>query len=295
MTMGQLLRIIQGSETSRCLVARFQLGTFIPCWLPVLFIYAFLTVFAVAPCLAVEENPAVELLVYESRYDNGAVHRRYTYYIDENGREVQHGKETWYDDDGDIRATREFVHDKETGMQKGSDRSGREDAEGRYADGKPTGVLTRRRPDGGILSEASDEEGNSQKNITQYWPGGKKRLETTYDTKSKRGEVMGWHENDQILVHGHYLMLWKHGKWTGWDENGSVVAESYWVFGLPWSGVYEVPAQGELGSLGGMVEYRRAYLREITITSLAVLLILAYRLWKRRRGKTSPIPKEPIP
>jgi len=196
------------------------------------------------------------LKTHEEKWANGQVRIRYTYYLDDAGERVYHGKKTEWAEDGHRRLELEFRNGKRDGLLVEWYPDGQKTRQGRWASDRETGVWTGWQPTGDKAWECTYQDGKIVGKKT-FWRDGKVSVEEIHDASGRKVETIRWHANGQKAVHGHFSGGRKHGPWTHWDEDGNIEAEGRWRDGKPWNGLCAIPAAGDAGSWAGITKFVR--------------------------------------
>jgi len=199
-----------------------------------------------------------DLKTHEEKWANGQVRVRYTYYLDEAGNRVYHGKDSAWAQDGHKHREQEYRNGKRHGSLVAWYPDGQKTREGRWADNKKTGVWTGWHQTGDKAWACTYKNGKIVGKKT-YWLQDKVYLEETHDDNGQIAEVVRWHlgGNGLKAVHGHFAGGEKNGQWIYWDKDGEVEAEGQWRNGKPWHGVCAIPVAGDAGSWAGITEFVR--------------------------------------
>ena len=222
------------------------------CVRPAALLAAMVLAFAGAACSAEDEKPR-DLKTRESKRKDGSVYRTETFYLGPDGGKVKHGPQVFWSDDGK-KATEVHYRDGELhGMHTIWYPDGRKKSEGEWVNGEKQGVWTEWNTDGEKYRECRYVDGRIRGKDT-YRVDGRKCREDTYDEDGKRVESAGWWRDGAKRWHGTYKGGLAHGQWTYWDAKGNVEADGEWRDGKPWEGTCAMPAQGELGSLAGVLK-----------------------------------------
>ncbi len=201
-------------------------------------------------CRQVESH---EQLSLETKWDNGSIRKRSSYYMKERN-EILHGEQVEWFEEGGVRMRVNYSHGKRHGLLSEWYPNGVKAREGRWENGFQVGIWTAWQPSGDKKWEASYENGVIiGKRVS--WSSGKVVLEEMYEDGDVV-EVLGYHLNGIKSLHGHYQGGLKHGVWQHWDEKGVMVADGEWKAGLPWNGVVSVLVDGDAGSMAGLSVFR---------------------------------------
>jgi antitoxin component YwqK of YwqJK toxin-antitoxin module len=137
----------------------------------------------------------------------------------------KHGMETWWYENGKMKAEINHVDGKRNGSVIQYYENGQKEIEINYVDGKKDGLETQWYDNGKKKSEANYVDDKAKGMVTQWYENGQKTSEGNYINHQREGLATWWYESGQKYYEINYVDGKKEGLETHWDENGQKVAE----------------------------------------------------------------------
>ncbi len=173
----------------------------------------------------------------ESRFPDGKVRDRYTYYLDEKNHEVRSGLAEEFFQNGNKKGEVNWVDGKEDGLVVYYFADARKSYETNYKEGKKNGYATVWYPNGQKQWQTVFREGLTHGVWREWHPDGKKKFEANYSNGKLEGLATWWHENGRIWQERSYL-------------NGDLVKGSVHEWDKTGKQTYPPLSSGETGSSG---------------------------------------------
>jgi antitoxin component YwqK of YwqJK toxin-antitoxin module len=183
-----------------------------------------------------------------------------SYYLDASGKQVLHGPDIEFFENGKKWRESEYRHGKREGLLiEWSHLTGEKVLEETYHADRREGLAVEWYFKDVKRSECT-YRGDRIVGKRLYWgTNGRLQVEEVYDEWGVLTEYTAWHDNGTRAKHGKFKGRWRDvwggpylagrrdGTWTYWDQGGNVLAEGQWRDGKPWEGTCIVPRK--MGSL----------------------------------------------
>jgi antitoxin component YwqK of YwqJK toxin-antitoxin module len=170
-----------------------------------------------------------------------------SYYIDASGKQILHGPDIQFLENGNKWRESQYRHGKREGLLIEWDPiSGDKVREESYRADRREGPAVEWHSKSRKRSECTYRDDRIVGKRVYWNAAGALQVEEVYDEKGNLSELTGWHDNGQKAKHGGFKGVWpevwggaqlagkRDGTWTYWDTDGKLVAEGQWRSGRPW-------------------------------------------------------------
>lgn len=201
-------------------------------------------------------------------FNDGHVISTETFYVDERGQKVLHGRSiVWHDFGKRLKDSESHYADgKLDGWFIDWFPNGVKAIEGRYEQDQRVGCWIWWQPTGDRAAECTFVAGKGIVGSKLYWNDKAKLVrEDRYENGYER-ELTIWYDNGKKKLRGTFMRPdddnilesldnLKDGTWQYWNPDGTLRAEGVWKRGKPWSGVCGTPGAGSMGSVIGFEHF----------------------------------------
>jgi antitoxin component YwqK of YwqJK toxin-antitoxin module len=156
----------------------------------------------------------------EERYPDGTIKRRFHFYVNSSGKEVEHGLSTeWYPNGKKKKEVTDWDGVAHGILVEWYD-NGQKTREAETAKGNWNGLSTYWYPSGQMMKQGTSKDGKNHGKWTGWYENGKKQEEMTWLDGEEYGPRKVWWENGNQHLECYYVGGEVHGQVTRWRSSG---------------------------------------------------------------------------
>jgi len=145
---------------------------------------------------------------------------RYQVLVHSDGRVERHGKESEWFRGGELRAEREFRHDRPTGVWTTWFEEGGRASEIHFGDGERPAPMRWWYPNGALAAEGQGIAGVKEGAWVYRYEDGTIAEEGVFRASARHGPWTFYYPSGEPQARGRYESDLRVGEWTLWDEEG---------------------------------------------------------------------------